>query len=441
MKKLLLLSAFLFVSSSWSMAQSAGTPPGGMSEIQAYSIFLENYKNESYETAIKFGRWMWEGMPETIEGYSRFDLKKNLDRLITSYSGLADKLQDPSLKEAYIDTALTIYDKLFEKYPDKEDHLEWYIGRGRLLQSHADFVADGMKKAAGNYLEAFKLNPEKFTKDGEGYYMQVMVQELVSEGKKDQSLAIIKQADPYASAKLQSYFDKVRNQLFDSPEERITFLEGQLKDNPNDEKVLKQLGDLYQDQEMIDKARKVSQMLYKLNPSYENVMALADFAISNANYDMAIKYLKEASQKADQAKQKGDIALKISNAYLNKEELQSARKYANQAANYRPDWGEPYIKIADIYAQTVSQCTNNRKMTRQDKVVYWLVLDYLDKAKRVDPNVANEVSRKYQAYEPVTPTTEEKFFWQPPLKTGDKFKIDSSLMKCYGWINETTTVR
>ncbi|MGD8427973.1 MAG: hypothetical protein PVH63_10085, partial [Balneolaceae bacterium] len=257
----------------------------------------------------------------------------------------------------------------------------------------------------------------------------------------DQSLAIIKQADPYASAKLQSYFDKVRNQLFDSPEERITFLEGQLKDNPNDEKVLKQLGDLYQDQEMIDKARKVSQMLYKLNPSYENVMALADFAISNANYDMAIKYLKEASQKADQAKQKGDIALKISNAYLNKEELQSARKYANQAANYRPDWGEPYIKIADIYAQTVSQCTNNRKMTRQDKVVYWLVLDYLDKAKRVDPNVANEVSRKYQAYEPVTPTTEEKFFWQPPLKTGDKFKIDSSLMKCYGWINETTTVR
>lgn len=444
MKKLLLLSAFIFMSSSWSMAQSAGKgqPPSGMSEIQAYSIFYENYKNDAYESAVKFGRWMWEGMPETIKGYSKFDLKKNLNRLITAYDSLGSKAQDPSVKEAYIDTALTIYSKMFEKYKDeKENHLDWYIGRGRLYQSHSDFINNGKAKATENYLKAFNMSPEKFTKNGQGYYLQIMLQELVSEGKKDQALSIMKKSEPYASQKLQDYFDKLRNQLFDSPQERITFLEGQRKENPNDEKVLKQLRDLYESQQMTDKAREVSQKLYEIDPSYENVMGIADFAIGNANYDDAIKYLKEALGKTEKDKQKAEVALKISNAYLNKEQLQSARKYARDAINYNSGWGEPYIQIADIYAQAVSQCTSNRKMTKDDKTVYWLVLDYLDKAKQVDPSTASEVDRKYKAYKPVMPTTEEKFFWSPPLKKGDKFKIDSSLNKCYDWINETTTVR
>ena len=70
MKKLLLLSAFILFSSSWTMAQSSHEPPSGMSEIQAYSIFYENYKSESYESSLQFGRWIWKGMPETIKGYS-----------------------------------------------------------------------------------------------------------------------------------------------------------------------------------------------------------------------------------------------------------------------------------------------------------------------------------------------------------------------------------
>ncbi|HET6528146.1 MAG TPA: hypothetical protein VFG39_05290, partial [Balneolaceae bacterium] len=103
------------------------------------------------------------------------------------------------------------------------------------------------------------------------------------------------------------------------------------------------------------------------------------------------------------------------------------------------DWGVPYIQIADVYARTVNQCTNNRKMEVFDRAVYWLVLDYLQKAEQVDPSVAGEVSRKTASYEPVTPTTEQMFFkgW----KEGESFSIDASLNECYGWINETTTVR
>ncbi len=442
MKKLLLVLAFFVFGSSATMAQSSVEPPNGMKEVQAYSLFYEYYKSESYESAIQFGRWMWQGMPETIEGYSRFDLKRNLNRLVRSYNGLAQKKEDPSLKEAYADTALSIYDQMFEKYPDaKSNHYDWYISRGRLYQTHSSVLDNASAKAAENYYEAFQLQPKEFTNYGDGYYMQVMLREMISAGKKDQSLAIMDKAEPYASEKLKDAFDNMRNDLFESPQERIAFLEGQVKDNPKDEEALKSLRDLYENQDMTEKAREASQKLYELNPSYENIMAIGDFAISNANNQMAIKYLKEAMDKAKTDKQRANIAIKISDAYLNMGQLESARKFARSATDYDSDWGQPYIQIADIYAQAVSKCTSDRKMDRKDKTVYWLVLDYLDKAKQTDPSTTSEVERNYKSYSPVTPTNEEKFFWQPSLNTGEDFEIDSSLMECYGWIDETTTVR
>ncbi|NIT60641.1 MAG: hypothetical protein GWN00_31900, partial [Aliifodinibius sp.] len=144
MKKLILITAFIFLGSSWSLAQteqSSAQPPSGMSEIQAYSIFYENYKNDSFEEAIKFGRWMWQGMPETIEGYSRFELQRQIDRLTTAYSEVAQKKQDPTLKEAYVDTALLIFDRAFEKFSEDADaKFDWYIKRGRMLQTHSDLL-------------------------------------------------------------------------------------------------------------------------------------------------------------------------------------------------------------------------------------------------------------------------------------------------------------
>lgn len=310
-----------------------------------------------------------------------------------------------------------------------------------MYQTHSNVIDNSAAKAAEDYYQAFQMKPKEFTNFGNGYYMQVMLQEMVAQGKKDQALAVIKKSEPHASQKLKNYFNSIRDKLFDSPEERMAFLEQRLEENPKNVEVLKDLQELYGNQEMTAKAREISQKLYDLNPNYENTMELADFAISNANYNQAIKYLKEAMDKASNDQQKAEISLKISNAYLNSERLQSARRFARNAINYDSDWGKPYIQMADIYARAVSQCTSDRKMERKDKTVYWLVLDYLDRAEQVDPNVANEVSRKYKSYSSVTPTTEEKFFWQPPLEEGDKFEIDSSLMECYGWIDETTTVR
>lgn len=421
-------------------AQTA-TPPGNMEEVQAYSIFYENYKGDSYEEAIRFGRWIWKSMPESIEGYSGFDLKRNLNRLAKTYNNVAKEKEDPSLQEAYVDTALMIYEKMVDKYSDSKDLYSWHINRGRMLQEHSNVIDDAALKASEDYYEAFKLRPEEFVNFGDGYYMKVMLQEMSGEGQKDRALAVMKEAEQYANEDLKSYFNDIRGELFDTPEEQMAFLEEQLEDDPENIEILNSLKDIYEEQGMSEEARQISEKLYELNPTYDNIMTLAELAISNANYDRAIKFLKEAMDKAESDKQRADIALQISDAYLNSDRLQNARKFARTAIDHDADWGKPYIQIADIYARAVNVCTDDREMDRKDKVVYWVVLDYLDKAEQVDSNTANEVSRKYDSYSPVIPTTEEKFFWEPPLNEGDEFTIDSSLRECYGWIDETTTVR
>lgn len=440
MKKLLVLTGIIFLSSTVLQAQSSVSPPDGLPEAAAYSIFYENYKNDSYESAIRYGRWIWEGMPKTIEGYSRFNLETNLGRLVTSYAEFAKQQEDPTLRSAYLDTTDMIFEKVFNNIEEGQfDEYKWHFDRGRFYQENSDYIDDAMTKAAEEYKQAFELKPEEFTKLADGYYVQIMVQELVSEGRKDEALSAIEQASPYANEKLISYFDNTRNKLFDSPEERIAFLKEQMAGNPEDTEIMAELRDLYVQQDMRSEAQELNEKLYELDPSYENTKALADFAVNNANYTNAIKYLKEALEKAPNDEEKAEIALELSDTYLNTGRLQDARRFARQASQLDSNWGRPYVQIASIYAQAVNECTSGRKMTRDDKVVYWLVLDYLDKARQVDSQVTNTVQRQYQSYEPVTPTTEDKFFkgWE----TGDKMSIDSSIDSCYGWISETTTVR
>lgn len=440
MKKLLVLTGIIFMSSTVLQAQSSVSPPDGLPEAAAYSIFYENYKNDNYESAIRYGRWIWEGMPETIEGYSRFNLETNLERLVTSYAELAKQQEDPSLRSAYLDTTDIIFDKVFNSIDELTfEEYEWHFDRGRFYQENSDFIDDAMTKASEEYMSAFELKTEEFTQLADGYYTQVMVQQLVSDGKKDVALSVIEQASPHANEKLISYFDNTRDKLFDSPEERIAFLKGQMANNPEDTEIMAELRDIYVQQEMRSEAQALNEKLYELNPSYENTRALAEFAVNNANYNNAVKYLKEALGKAPDDEEKAEIALELSDTYLNSNQLQEARRFARQAAQLDSDWGQPYVQIASVYARAVSECTSGRKMTRDDKVVYWLVLDYLDRAQRVDSQMANTVKRQYQSYEPVTPTTEDKFFkgWE----TGDEMSVDSSIDSCYGWISETTTVR
>lgn len=416
-------------------------PPNGLSPIAAYSVWKENVDNKLYDRALPYGRWIVTYSPKNIEGYpaGRFNGPKQFDRMVEVYENIATEQKDPTVRAAYLDSAIHMYDLAIEVFVDGEiDPNDWKLNKGRFYQKNANYLDGGLSVAYELYEEVIMSDPNSITKIADGYYIQITLANLVSQGEKERALAMIEAVEPTASEKLLSVIDNVRDKLFDSPEERVAFLQTQLEKNENDVQILGELADLYKRLQLFEEATEMAMKLYQLAPNAENTYRVAKIEFDNAIYRKAINYYEEVLGKTSDTDTLKDVNLKLAESYKNVESFEKARSFARAASKLDSQWGQPYLMISEIYAAAVSNCSGGQ-VDRNDKAVYWLVLDYLDKAKSVDASTANLVSRRYSTYTPVMPSVEDKFYqgWEK----GTNFKIDASLKSCYGWINESTNVR
>ena len=438
MKKYIAALAFIFAFSSNAFSQSE--PPYGMSEVGAYSIFYENYRTGNYDMALQFGRWMIENKPSDIQGAPRFNLSRQFERMINVYAELSKQQSDPSTRSAYLDTALAVYDDAFETFSEDEiDYYTWHFNRGRFYQEHQSQIRNGMDRAYEDYEKAFELDAERLTNAGDGYYIQILLSNYVSNNEREKALEMIDVVESMAGAQLAQSIDEIRDGLFTDPDERIEFLESRLEANPGDQAIISELASMYEDIGNRAKAIEYAEMMYEMDQSFENIRRLADYAKADAQNQKALGYLEEALEITEDDNVKKNVLLEISELHQNMDNLQRARTFARRAIDIDANWGQPYLEIARIYASAIRQCTSGRQIDRDDRSVYWLVLDYLDRARSVDSSVANRVTREYRTYEPVLPSSEDKFFrgWE----AGDQINVGSNISECYAWIDETTTVR
>jgi tetratricopeptide (TPR) repeat protein len=433
MKKAIILMVVILGASSYGWAQPYGLPADA-----TWSIFNENFRNNDFEGALPFGRWLVFNKPKTLEGYPQYRGDRNFDRMIKVYEHMAEKQTDPALKTAYLDSVNQLYATALDIFTaDEIDHFSWKRNQARFLQSNADNIESANDKAVEIYMGLFEENTERFVQEADGWYVNFIARSFMSTDR-EKTLEILKISEPYANPPLLENFEQIRNELFRDPAERIVYLEGLIESRPDDLELLDELTGLYERTNNQAKLRETAVRLYELNPSYHNVIRMAEAAKSNAEYRNAIRYYREAVTKTENSDNLKRANIEVANNYLNLGEFQQARDFARRASQIDPNWGEPYVKIAEIYGQVITNCAGGT-LERTDKVVYWLVLDYLDKARSVDRNYANTVAQMYRSYQPVTPTVEEKFYqgWN----VGDKIQVNSSLRDCYSWIGETTTVR
>jgi tetratricopeptide (TPR) repeat protein len=437
-KRILLL---ILISLGASALKAQVAPPGGLPPIAAYSVWKENVDNKLWEMALPYGRWIVNHSPKNIEGYpaGRYNAPKQFERLVTVYENIAASKEDITQRTTYLDSSLYIFDLALETFESEElDYVDWKLQKGRFLQKHADYVTGGLGMAYELYEEVIMEDPKKITTIADGYYVQITLANLVSKSEKEDALAMIEATEPFASSKLIDVINNVRDKLFDSPEERIEFLQVQLEEDEENIEILSELAELYRRIELFEEATEIANKLYELAPTSANTFRLAKTDFDNGFYTKAIGYFNEVLNLTNDTDTLKDVNIKLAEAYKNTNQFSNARKHAREASKLDSKWGQPYILISEIYAAAVSDCSAG-EVDRTDKAVYWLVLDYLDKAKSVDPSTASLVSRRYKSYTPVMPSVEDKFYqgWEK----GVSFKIDSSLKDCYGWIGETTTIR
>lgn len=108
--------------------------------------------------------------------------------------------------------------------------------------------------------------------------------------------------------------------------------------------------------------------------------------------------------------------------------LSQARSYCQKAISFNENYGAPYILIANLYAMS----PNWSDESALNKCTYFAVIDKLQRAKAVDPSVAEEANKLIGTYSGHTPQAKDLFMLG--YKQGDRITIG-------GWIGETTTIR
>ncbi len=167
---------------------------------------------------------------------------------------------------------------------------------------------------------------------------------------------------------------------------------------------------------------------HSISPTAETALGCGYMAFKKKNIDGAIKFFEEALHLEKDPVKKAEIAYTAATVLSSVKSLSKARQYAQQAISLNGRYGAPYILIAQMYASS----PNWSDESALNRCTYFLVIDKLQRAKSVDPSVADEANKLISAYAGHTPKAEDLFFLN--LKKGDSVTIG-------GWIGESTVIR
>ena len=167
---------------------------------------------------------------------------------------------------------------------------------------------------------------------------------------------------------------------------------------------------------------------YKIEPTTEAAAGCAYQAFKKGDIDGAVKFFDESiNLETDNAK-KAEKAYAAAAVLASAKKLSQSRTYAQKAISYNDNYGAPYILIANLYATS----PNWSDESALNKCTYFAVIDKLQRAKSVDPSVADEANKLIGTYSRHTPQAKDLFMLG--YKSGDRITIG-------GWIGETTTIR
>ncbi len=173
-----------------------------------------------------------------------------------------------------------------------------------------------------------------------------------------------------------------------------------------------------------------AEALFVLNPDSDAAHNLAAMFLNQQDFDQAKEYLEKSIELGQDSEELADMYYELALLnYSQFKDYQTSRTLARKAIELRPNWGNPYILIGQVYVAS-------RESTFSDpfdrSTVFWVAVDQFIMAKNKDPEAkakANDLINQFSKY---FPNNEVVFFHT--LKEGDPYKVE-------GWINENTTVR
>ena len=171
-----------------------------------------------------------------------------------------------------------------------------------------------------------------------------------------------------------------------------------------------------------------SEAAHAIEPTPATAVGCGYMYYKKGEIDKCLEYFNQAIELEQDPIQKADYCYKTAVVLFSKKQLSKAKQYAMKSLSLNKEKGEPHILIAQMYASS----PNWTDEPALNKCTYFAVIDRLQRAKSIDPSLAEKVNEMIRNYAGHTPKTEDLFFLG--LKKGDSVTIT-------GWIGETTTIR
>lgn len=437
MKKLtliLLAAAALFAGQTKVSAQ--GKYGADSAECLKYlSYYQEYWKQKNYDSALPNWRKAYSICPATASQ----NMFIHGTRLMTRQ---LDKIKDPAMRSAIIDTIITLQDQRMATYPKKRQEILNNKGQYMINYRSADtkYIYENLSvivdelgsKSSGSILVnllqsgiALYRENKLSADDVIGLYDKVSEAIGGAQAKSDAEV----EDNAKAKATIESIF---ADSKVASCENLIAIFGPRYEADPNNLALVSNIVKLMNNADDCasnDLYLKAVTSMYKLDPSYRSAYALFRLNSARGNIADAGKYLEEAiaspeSDDATDAQYCYELAAFSYKNGLRGKAADAARKAIDLDNGFA---GKAYMILGNLWASAT--CTDD-----VDKYArFWAATDYYQKARSADPSIADDVASAISGVARYYPEASEIFMYD--LQAGQSYTVSC------GGLSATTTVR
>jgi len=145
---------------------------------------------------------------------------------------------------------------------------------------------------------------------------------------------------------------------------------------------------------------KISETLHTLSPTAESAYNLGVVSYSKKNITKALEYFNQSASLQKDNNKKANIYYTIARNIYGSSNKSQARSYAEKALQVKPSFGEAYVFIANLYANSANEAASD---PFDKRAIYWLAAQT---ARRAGTTAGNSAAA---AYERLAPTRAEIF--------------------------------
>ena len=411
--------------------------------MSEYTMYDQFYKQKDYKSALIPWKKIFDKYP-----------KSSINIYIhgaNMYEDLINNTTDWATKDKYIDSLMLVYDRRIKYFDQKgfvlgrksTDYLKYKLANENLDDEQLKSI---LKKGYGEMDEAIKLEKNETEVAVLVVFMQAtkrlfimgeLPKETVAQNYEtasailDANLAKEPGSEKFTTAKT------LVDQLFQTSgaadcDALIALYKPKFDQIALDIDELKKMLRVLDRQDCTESElfARASEKLYSLEPSAEAAFNMARLFVKRDDFNRAKEYYQNAiaseTDKELLAKYYYEMGIFT---FVKEHAFQKARDYAKKSLENNPNSGRTLILLGDIYAQ-YSKNYGDDEFAHQ--TMYWLAVDYYEKAKRVDPDVFAAANAKINTYKVYFPDKETLFF--QGLQDGQTYTFGS-------WINESTKIR